>query len=270
MKMTLIAVAAIAACSVVAMPTGDELAKATKEVQAALESQIAAYQSGSISDGDLAVLMLRRSRRFRDAQRFACLQMALEAAVRVSDVALTADILEKIAADTKDFGRKESGNLVIGALKNKGDAKKADKADAEIFGSTRFIPDLEIELEKRAYKKSVSISDRTAYTVALMKHISLTTFDVKPQTTLAEVVTFLNIASRTHDRHAKLHTGWNGVKIVLKTAKGEPVPTVPEVHGKRYVNVYNAVEFITKATGYDFEVKDKTVVIFKKDGAAKK
>ena len=139
-----------------------------------------------------------------------------------------------------------------------------------LVGSTRFIPDLEIELEKRAYKKSVSISDATAYTVALMKHISLTTFDVKPQTTLAEVVTFLNIASRTHDRHAKLHTGWNGVKIVLKTAKGEPVPTVPEVHGKRDVNVYNAVEFITKATGYDFEVKDKTVVIFKKGGAAKK
>ena len=121
------------------------------------------------------------------------------------------------------------------------------------------------EEEKRAYMKSVSISDATAYTVALMKHIHVPAFDVKPTTTLADIVTFLNIASRKHD----LHTPWKGVKIVLKAAKGEPVPAFPEVHAK-YVSIYNAVDFIVKATGYDFEVKDDRVIIFKKDGAAKK
>ena len=36
---TLLAVAALVACSAVAMPTDDELAKATKEVQASLEKK---------------------------------------------------------------------------------------------------------------------------------------------------------------------------------------------------------------------------------------
>ena len=39
MKLKLMAVAALVACSAVAMPTDDELAKATKEVQASLEKK---------------------------------------------------------------------------------------------------------------------------------------------------------------------------------------------------------------------------------------
>ena len=77
MKLKLMVVAALVACSAVAMPTDDELEKATKEVQAALESQIAAYQSGSISDGDLAALMLMKAAKYNDeARRYACLQAA--------------------------------------------------------------------------------------------------------------------------------------------------------------------------------------------------
>ena len=271
------AFAVLVACSVVAMPTDDELEKATKEVQASLETQIAAWQEGRISAGDLAALMFRRSRRFKDeARHYACLQMALEMAVRVNDVLLAADILEKIAAGTKDFGHKENVKLIIGTFKrvvkdkgtakeDKGTDKKADKVDAEMLGRTRFIPYLELEQEKRAYMKSVSISDATAYTVALMKLVHVPAFDVKPTTTLAEMVTFLNIGSRKHD----LHTPWKGVKIVLKAAKGVPVPAFPEVHAKN-VSIYDAVDFIAKATGYTFEVKDDHVIIFKKDGAAKK
>ena len=256
MKMTLIAVAALAACPAVAMPTNDEIAKATKEVQASVETQIAACQNGSISDGDLAALLFRRSRRFKDeAQRYACLQMAFEAAVRVADVTLAAEILEKIETGTSEFGHKEKMNLVKGAVK---------KTDVKKWGGVRFIPYLELECEKRAYMKSVSISDATAYTVALMKHIYVP-FDVKPTTTLAEVVTFLNIASRKHD----LHTPRKGVKIVLEMEKGTTVPVVPEVHAKN-VSVYDAVDFVAKATGYTFEVKDDRVIIFKKDGAEKK
>ena len=270
MKLKLMAVAALVACSAVAMPTDDELAKATKEVQASLETQIAAWQEGRISAGDLAALMFRRSRRFKDeAQHYACLQMAFEAAVRVNDVSLAADILEKIAADTKDFGRKEKMKLIRGAfkgaVKDKETAKEADKTDAEMLGRTRFIPYLELEEEKRAYKKSVSISDATAYTVALMKHIHFPAFDVKPTATLAEVVTFMNMTNRKHD----LHTPRKGVKIVLEMEKGTTVPVVPEVHAKN-VSVYDAVDFVAKATGYTFEVKDDRVIIFKKDGAAKK
>ena len=257
MKLKLMVMAALAACSAVAMPTDEQIEKANKEVQASLKKQIAAWQGGDITDGDLAALLLRRSDRFKDeAQRYACLQMAFEAAVRVADVSLAADILEKVAADTKDFGKEDLRKFRRKAFK---------KEYFEKMNGVRFIPYLELEEEKRAYKKSVSISDATAYTVALMKHIHVPAFDVKPTTTLADIVTFLNIASRKHD----LHTPWKGVKIVLKAAKGEPVPAFPEVHAK-YVSIYNAVDFIVKATGYDFEVKDDRVIIFKKDGAAKK
>ena len=54
MKSKLIAVAALAALAAAAMPTKDEIAQANKEVQVSLKKQIAAWQSGDISDGDLA------------------------------------------------------------------------------------------------------------------------------------------------------------------------------------------------------------------------
>ena len=72
MKLKLMVVAALAACSAVAMPTNDELEKANKEVQASLKTQIAAWQSGDLSDGDLAALMLMHAGKFKDeARRYA-------------------------------------------------------------------------------------------------------------------------------------------------------------------------------------------------------
>ena len=74
-------VVALVACSAVAMPTNDELEKANKEVQASLKTQIAAWQSGSLSDGDLAALMLMYAGKFTDeARHYACLQAAFAAA----------------------------------------------------------------------------------------------------------------------------------------------------------------------------------------------
>ena len=66
MKSKLIAVAALAALTAAAMPTKDEIAQANKEVQVSLKRQIAAWQSGDISDGDLAVLMLSHADKFKD------------------------------------------------------------------------------------------------------------------------------------------------------------------------------------------------------------
>ena len=57
MNLKLMVTAMLAACSAVAMPTNDELEKANKEVQASLKTQIAAWQGGDITDGDLAALM---------------------------------------------------------------------------------------------------------------------------------------------------------------------------------------------------------------------
>ncbi len=81
--------------------------------------------------------------------------------------------------------------------------------------------------------------------------------NVKPPTTLAEVVTFLNMASRKHD----LHTPRQGVKIVLKTVEGAAVPAVPRIRANN-ISVYDALKLVTRITGYDFRVEDETVVIF--------
>ena len=105
MKVKLIAVAVLAACSVVAMPTNEQIAQANKEVQASLKKQIAAWQSGDISDGDLAALMLIHAGKFKDEPRhYACLQAAFAAAVRAGDVVLAANAIEKMSADTEGFG----------------------------------------------------------------------------------------------------------------------------------------------------------------------
>ena len=100
MKSKLIAVAALAALTAAAMPTKDEIAQANKEVQASLKTQIAAWRSGNLSDGDLAALMLRHASKFNDEPRhYACLQAAFAAAVRAEDAALAAKVLKLMRSE---------------------------------------------------------------------------------------------------------------------------------------------------------------------------
>ena len=55
MKLKMMALSALAACSAVAMPTNEQIAQANKEMQALLKKQIAAWQSGDISDGTMMI-----------------------------------------------------------------------------------------------------------------------------------------------------------------------------------------------------------------------
>ena len=251
MKIRLIAVTALVACSAVAMPTNDELEKANKEVQASLKTQIAAWKNGGLSDGDLAMLMLMYASKFKDeARHYACLQAAFAAAVRAGDAALAANAIEKIATDTKDFGKAEERKLITKAF---------EKVDAEKLKD--FPRALEVERTKIA--RATPVSDVTVATIAKMKMIWVPSMALKPPTTLVDAVAFLNKAGKEHDPWKE------GVKIVLKMAEGEPVPAIPRIRTNN-ISVYHAVELITRVTGYDFEVKDDSVVIFKKGGAAKK
>ena len=59
MKVKVIAVAVLAALAAVAMPTKDEIAQANKEVQASLKKQIAAWQSGDLSQVQRRAAALR-------------------------------------------------------------------------------------------------------------------------------------------------------------------------------------------------------------------
>ena len=251
MKIRLIAVTALVACLAVAMPTNDELEKANKEVQASLKAQIAAWQSGSLSDGDLAALMLMHAGKFKDeARHYACLQAAFAAAVRAGDAVLAANAIEKIAASTKGFGLYHE-NILFSKAFGQMDAKKADD----------FRRRLEIERAKVACTKPVP--DTAAAIVVKMRNTTIPSMAIKPPATLKDAVAFLRKASKENDPRKE------GVNFLLKMAEGESVPAVPRIRANN-LTVYHAVELVTRVTGYDFEVKDNIVVIFKKGGAAKK
>ena len=81
--------------------------------------------------------------------------------------------------------------------------------------------------------------------------------------TLKDAVEFLRMASKEHDPNKA------GVNIVLKTAEEEPVPVVPRIRTNK-ISVYEALELVLGAVGYDFEAKGDGVVVFKKGSAAKK
>ena len=251
MKIRLIAVTALVACLAVAMPTNEQIAQANTEVQASLKTQIAAWQSGDISDGDLAALMLMNAAKYKDeARRYACLQAAFAAAVRADDAALAANAIEKIAANTKGFGLFHE-NAMFSKVFGKMDAKKADG----------FRRRLEFERGRVACAKPVP--DAAAAIVVKMRNTTIPSMAFKPPATLTDVVEFLHKASKEYDPSKE------GLNFLLQTADGESVPVVPKIRANN-LTVYNAVELVTRITGYDFEVKGNIVVIFKKGGTAKK
>jgi len=250
-KMAIVTMAAVAAFAAAAMPTEAEFAKASEEVQAALKAQIAAWQKGEMSDGDLAGLMLLNADKFKDeARHYACLQAAFAAAVRSGDAALAANAIEKIAADTKDFGKEEERKLV----------KKAfEKVDAE---KLKDFPRA-LEVERAKIMHTTPVSHVTVATIVKMKMIRVPTLILKPPMTLADAVALLNRAGKEYDPWKE------GVKIVLKTVEGESVPAVPRVRTNS-ISLYDAVQLVTRCSGYDFEVKGDSAIVFKKGGAEKK
>ena len=211
MKIRLIAVTALVACLAVAMPTNDELEKANKEVQASLKTQIAAWQGGDITDGDLAALMLMHASKFKgEAQHYACLQAAFAAAVRAGDAVLAANAIEKIAASTKGFGLYRENALFSKAF-GQMDAKKADD----------FRRRLELERAKVVCTKPVP--DAAAATVVKLRTTMIPSVTIKPPATLKDVVAFLREVSKDYDPEKE------GVNFLLKMAEGESVPVVPKI-----------------------------------------
>ena len=253
MKVKLIAIAVLAACSAVAMPTDDEIEKANADVMAAFRKQLAAWQGGSISDGDLSALMLMNAAKYKDeARHYVCLQAAFAGAVRAGDAVLAASAIEKIAAETKGFGAAEERKLIKKAL---------EKVDAE--KSRGFLRDLEVERAKIVY--ATPISDASAATIAKMKMIVVPSVSFKPPATLNDAVVFMREGSKEldfSDSTAK------GVNFVIAAKDTKDLPKVPMIRAKD-ISLYSLLKLVVDAVGYDFEVKDDVVFIFKnKNGAS--
>ena len=248
MKKLVVVAMAAAAFAAAAMPTEAEFAKASKDVQAALKTQIASWQKGEIADGDLAALMLMNADKFKDeARHYACLQAAFAAAVRAGDAVLAANAIEKIKAETKDFGASEEGKLIKKALEK-----------AAIGKSKDFLRDLEVARAKIVYV--TPISDVAAATIAKMKTIVVPSVSFKPPTTLADAVAFLNKASKEYDPS---DNAVKGVRFYLFSKEdGRELPKVPMIRTNN-IRLYDLLILVVDAVGFDFEVKCDIVVVLK-------
>ena len=250
MKLKLIAVVALAALTAAAMPTKDEIAQANKEVQASLKTQIAAWQSGDISDGDLAALMLQHAGKFKDeARHYACLQAAFAAAVRAGDAFLAAAAIEKIAADTKNFGFRQE-NAIVNKAFEKVDKKKAGDLRRRLM------------IERAKVVGAKPISDTTAAAIAHLRLTVIPSVVMKPPATLVDAIEFLRKASMDYG----VSTG-NGrsVSFIIDMDGIQKIPVMPAIAASK-LTLYDTLKLVVDSVGFDFKVEGGIVYVFRKIG----
>ena len=246
MKKLVVVTMAAAALAAAAMPTEEEFAKASKDVQAALKAQITAWQKGAIADGDLAALMLMNAGKYKDeARHYVCLQAAFAGAARAGDTVLAANAIEKIAAETKGFGAVEERKLI---------KKSLEKVDAQ--KSKVFLRDLAVERAKIVYAESVS--DATATTIAKMKMTFLPSVSFKPPATLADAVSLMRDMSVDMDPFGG---ATKGVNFIISGADAKDLPKMPMIQTSN-ISLYSLLKLVVDAVGYDFKVNDDLVIVF--------
>ena len=230
------ALAALAACSTVAMPTNEQIAQANKEVQASLKTQIAAWQNGGISDGDLAALMLMNAAKYKDeARHYACLQAAFAAAVHAGDATLAAKVLKQMRSEVAGFSAQHEKRVLDKALSS------ADRNKAAAFrrSLTERLPEIgsstaQIEMLER------------------MKRIVIPVLDFKPPTMLSEAVAYLRQQSIEHD-DPTLPKEKRGISFMLKgNLAGRAVPKLLA----KNLTLYNALNLICQSTGCAFVLQE--------------
>ena len=238
MKLNIMAFAVLAACSAAAMPTKDAIAQANKDVQSSLKKQIAAWQSGDISDGDLAALMLSHAGKFKDEPRhYACLQAAFAAAVRAGDAALAARVLKQMRSEVDGFAAQHEKRVIDKALATTNSKKAATfrrsltERLAEVGRSTA-----QIELAEH------------------MKRIVIPVLDFKPPTILPDVITYLRQQSIEHGDPTQ-PKGERGIPFLLKgNLAGRAVPKLLA----KNISLYDALNLVCQATGTSFFLQEGT------------
>ena len=234
MKLKMMVLVVLAACSAVAMPTKDEIAQANKDVQASLKKQIAAWQSGDLSDGDLAALMLRHAGKFKDEPRhYACLQAAFATAVRAEDAALAARVLKQMRSEVDGFSGLHEQRVIDKALTTTNSKKAAAfrRSLTERLAETG-LSTAQIELAEH------------------MKRIVIPVLDFKPPTTLPDVITFLRQQSIEHGDPTQ-PKGERGIPFLLKgNLAGRAVPKLLA----KNISLYDALNLVCQATGTSFSL----------------
>ena len=235
-KMMILTAAAATVLAAAAMPTKDEIVQANKDVQASLKKQIAAWQSGNLSDGDLAALMLRHAGTFKDEPRhYACLQAAFAAAVRAEDAALAAKALKQMRSEIAGFSSSHEKRVVDKVL-----ATINSKNAAEF---------------RRSLTEHLDEIGRSTAQVELaehMKRIMIPVLDFKPPTTLPDVITYLRQQSIEHD-DPTLPKGTRGISFFLKgNLAGRAVPKLLA----KNISLYDALNLLCQVTESSFHLQD--------------
>ena len=243
MKKLVVVAMAAAALSAAAMPTEEEFAKASKDVQAALKTQIASWQRGEIADGDLAALMLMNADKFKDeARHYACLQAAFAAAVRAGDAVLAAKALTRMKSEVSGFSSDHERQVIDKAIAK---AKMKNAADFR-------------RLIKRKVA-SVCSSAAEIDMVERMKRIEIPVLDFKPPMTLPEVVGYFRKQSIAHGDPTK-PKGSRGISFLLKgNLAGRAVPKIRATN----ISLYDALDLVCEATDtiFSFSEVGKVVVV---------
>ena len=243
MKKLVVVAMAAAALAAAAMPTEEEFAKASKDVQAALKAQIASWQRGEIADGDLAALMLMKADKFKDeARHYACLQAAFAAAARANDAALAAKALTRMKSEVSGFSSDHERQVIDKAIAK---AKMKNAADFR-------------RLIKRKVA-SVCSSAAEIDMVERMKRIEIPVLDFKPPMTLPEVVGYFHKQSIAHGDPTK-PKGERGISFMLKgNLAGRAVPKIRATN----ISLYDALDLVCQATDtcFSFSEVDKVIVV---------
>ena len=235
-KQVVAAMVAAVAFAAAAMPTEEEFAKASKEVQAGLKTQMALWQKGDISDSDLAALILVQADKFKDeARRYACLQAAFAASVRAGDVAVAAKALKRIESEVSGFSAGHEKQVINKALARTG--KKA---------SEEFRRQLESRLAETG--RSAAEIDM----IERMKRIEMPVLDFKPPKTLPEVVAYLRQQSIEHGDPTQPEDK-RGLSFILKgNLAGR---AMPKIHA-RNISLYNALDLVCQVADCSFSFSE--------------
>ena len=243
-KLVVVTMVAAVAFAAAAMPTEAEFAKASKDVQAALKAQIASWQKGEMSDGDLAALMLLRADKFKDeAHRYACLQAAFAAAVRAEDVATAANALKRMKSDIAGFTANHENQVIDKAL------AKANMKNAAEY--------------RRLLKRRVATTCSSATEIDMierLKRIEIPILDFKPPKTLPEAIGYFHKQSVEHGDPTK-PKGERGIPFMLKgNLAGRAMPKILA----KNISLYDALDLVCQATESSFsfsEVGSRVVVV---------
>lgn len=176
-------------------------------------------------------------------------------------VGLRAQILSNEVSRIVQLSAELRGMPALGS--NRADRTEASQRKCEAAYETHSATFGEMLAALRAYAGALrSYRDETVKKfgegageiVAKLKAVKLPTVSVKPPATIADAADLFHVCS------APVGYKDQQIPFVVKTGPEGAYPVVPLIEAKD-ISMYDALEIVCRAVGYEFAVKDKCVVL---------